>query len=156
MQKKGIEDVRKSKCFTLWDLVPYAVVLAVAVALMLAFLLPKKENMTGFYVEYGDQEILSYDFGTDEFVIKDAYSDCVTVEGVEGGYHVEISTSDGYNAFFADVHNKTVRMTEADCSFSQDCTYMPAIEKSGDSIICVPHKLKIIAQGNDVGSPVTG
>ena len=57
--------------------------------------------------------------------------------------------------FFVDTANRTVKMTEADCSFTEDCTYLPAIENEGDSIICVPNKLRIVA-GSEVSSPVTG
>lgn len=155
MKKHSIEDVRKSKYFSVWDIIPYICVLAVAVTLMLVFLLPEKPLMTDFYVTYGDSRVMSYDFDADAYDIDESFADCVKVTAIDGGYRVEISTNDGFNAFTVDVEKRQVKMVDADCSFSQDCTYMPAIEKSGDSIICVPHKLKIIA-GNGISSPVTG
>lgn len=156
MRKKSIEDVKNSKYFSPWDLVPYIAVLAVAVVLMLVFLLPDKSEMNGFYAEYGEQKVMSYDFDKDEFSVEDGFRESVKITSEIGGYKVEIDTEDGFNVFFVDVEKRTVKMTDADCSFSQDCTYMPAIEKSGDSIICVPHKLKLIASGDGLGSPVTG
>ncbi len=156
MKKRSVEDVKNGKYFSVWDIIPYAVVLVVAVALMLVFLLPDKEKMSGFYVEYGETRILSYDFPSDEFTVTSGCEDGVAVKEENDGYTVEINTADGFNVFFVDKQNRTVKMIEADCSFTRDCTYMPAMEESGDSIICVPHKLKIIASGSDVSSPVTG
>lgn len=156
MKKQSVEDIKKSKYFSVWDIIPYAVVLVVAVVLMLVFLLPDKEKMSGFYVEYGEVRILTYDFSSDEFSVADGYAANVVVKDENGGHTVEINTDDGVNVFFVDVEKRTVKMTDADCSFTRDCTYMPAIEESGDSIICVPHKLKIIAEGSGVTSPVTG
>lgn len=156
MKSRGVDDVKKSKYFTPWDLIPYAAVIAIAVVLLLAFLLPAKESMTGFYVEYGDKRMMSYDFSSDRFDVSAEFENAVKVTAESGGYTVEVDTSEGHNVFFVDKGKRTVKMTEADCSFSKDCTYMPAIEQAGDSIICVPHKLKIIAEGDGVTSPVTG
>lgn len=156
MNKKGVEDVKKSKYFTLWDIIPYLCVLAVAVTLLLVFLLPEKDDISGFYVEYGDKSVLTYDFAEDKFDIEESFFENVDLEAENGGYTVTIITSDGKNVFFVDKEKRTVKMVDADCSFSKDCTYMPAIGESGDSIICVPHKLKIIAKGDGVSSPVTG
>ena len=155
MKKKGIEDVKNSKYFSVWDIIPYAIVLVVAAVLMLVFLLPEKEKMNGFYVEYGENVILTYGFSSDEFTVTDGFENNVEVKEENGGYTVEINTGDGFNAFFVDKEKRTVKMIDSDCSFTRDCTYMPAIEESGDSIICVPHKLKIIADGSGLSSPVT-
>lgn len=155
MKKKGIEDVKNSKYFSLWDIIPYLCVIAVAVVLMLVFLLPEKQPMSDVYVVYGDSRVMSYDFGADKYNVEADFADSVKITATEQGYLVEITTSDGYNAFTVDTQKRQVKMTDADCSFSQDCTYMPAIEKSGDSIICVPHKLKIVA-GGGISAPVTG
>lgn len=156
MKKKSIEDVKNSKYFSVWDIIPYAVVLIVAAVLMLVFLLPEKDSMNGFYVEYGENRILTYDFSSDEFKVAEGYENNVDVKDEKGGYTVEINTGDGFNSFFVNIEKRTVKMIDTDCSFTRDCTYMPAIEESGDSIICVPHKLKIIAEGRGLSSPVTG
>ncbi len=156
MRKKTIEDVKNSKYFTAWDIVPYVVVLAVAVVLLLVFLLPGKEQMTGFYVECAGARVMDYDFSTDEFATDEGFDEEIEIIPENGGYTVRIGTEEGYNVFFVDKEKRTVKMVDADCSFSQDCTYMPAMEKSGDSIICAPHKLKIVAFGDEVSSPVTG
>ena len=156
MKKKGVEDVKKSKYFSVWDVIPYVTVVVVAVALLLVFLLPEKQEMTRFYVVYGDTEILSFDFDKDEFVFTEGYEEGIEIKDENGGHSVRVSTQDGTNVFFVNVAERSVKMTDADCSYSQDCTYMPKSEKEGDSIICVPNKLKIIAGGDGVSSPVTG
>ena len=155
MKKKGIEEVKNGKYFTLWDLIPYLLIAAIAVALLLVFHLPQKQNMTVFYVMHGDEKVMSYDFDAGELTVEEKYKDGVVTGGGENGFFVEIRTSDGFNRFFVDTANRTVKMTEADCSFTEDCTYLPAIENEGDSIICVPNKLRIVA-GSEVSSPVTG
>ncbi len=155
MKKKGIEDVKNSKYFSPWDIVPYLCVVVVAVVLMLVFLLPEKQLMTDFYVVYGDARVMSYDFDSDAYEVEEGFADGVKISGISQGYLVEITTADGYNAFIVDTQERTVKMTDADCSFSQDCTYIPAIEKEGDSIICAPHRLRIIA-GGGISAPVTG
>lgn len=155
MRKNGIDDVKKSKYFTLWDIVPYLCVLAVAVVLLLVFLLPSKSDMTGFYVMHDDKTVLTFSFDSDTFEVSDEYGEKVKIEEKNGGFSVTVTTEEGYNVFFVDKKARTVKMTDADCSYSQDCTYMPKIEKEGDSIICVPHKLKIVA-GGGINSPVTG
>ncbi len=156
MKKKNIEDVKNSKYFTLWDIVPYACVLVIAVALLFIFFLPGKDDMKGFRVVYGDTEIMSYDFAKDEFYFSDGFEDAFDIKEDKYGYTVNVKTDDGINVFFIDKKEKTVKMTDADCSYSQDCTYMPKLEKSGDSIICVPNKIKLIADGEENFSPVTG
>lgn len=155
MKKNGIDDVKKSKYFTLWDIVPYLCVLAVAVALLLVFLLPEKSEMTGFYVMHDDRTVMDFSFDSDSFNISEEYKDGVKIEEKNGGYSVSVVTADGYNVFFVDKKERTVKMVDADCSYTQDCTYMPEIKSTGDSIICVPHKLKIVASGG-IDSPVTG
>ena len=63
MKKKGIEDVKNSKYFSVWDIIPYAIVLVVAAVLILVFLLPLKEKMKGVYVEFGGKgKITSFCF----------------------------------------------------------------------------------------------
>lgn len=156
MKKKNIEDVKKSKYFTLWDIVPYACVLVIAVALLLVFLLPDKDDMKGFTVVYDDAEIMSYDFDKDEFYFSDGFENSFDIKEDVYGYTVTVKTDDGSNVFFIDKEDKSVRMTDSDCSYSQDCTYMPKLEKSGDSIICVPNKIKLIADGKENFAPVTG
>lgn len=155
MKKKGIEEVKNGKYFTLWDLIPYLLIAAIAVTLLLVFLLPQKEDMTVFYVMHGDERVMSYDFDAGELSVEEKYKDGVVTGGDENGFFVEIRTSDGFNRFFVDTAKRTVKMTDADCSFTEDCTYLPAIESEGDSIICVPNKLRIVA-GSGVVSPVTG
>ena len=47
MKKKGIEDVKNSKYFAVWDIIPYAIVLVVAAAFILCFPLSGKVKLEG-------------------------------------------------------------------------------------------------------------
>ena len=68
------------------------------------------EKMNGFYVEYGENVILTYGFSSDEFTVTDGFENNVEVKEENGGYTVEINTGDGFNAFFVDKEKRTVKM----------------------------------------------
>lgn len=57
---------------------------------------------------------------------------------------IEINNEYGYNKIIAD--KNSVYVAEADCK-GHDCVSMGKIEKSGDFIICAPHRLVIRIEG---------
>lgn len=155
--KNGIQQVKNSKYFVRYDIIAYVAVAVIAVVLLLVFLLPQKGELKGFVLTIDNEEVMTYDFEKDEFSVAEKYRQNITVEGNGEIATVTVNCGHGFNVFTVDKKNKKIKMKEADCSISQDCTYMPAIEKEGDSIICVPHKLKIVALGAEkIDEPVTG
>lgn len=61
-----------------------------------------------------------------------------------------IHTDNGTNTF--QIQNGTVTMTQADCH-DRTCVSMKSISRSGETIVCLPHKLVLEVITNDNGSP---
>ena len=78
----------------------------------------------------------------------------VTTEG-DGGLYLTVTTADGVNTCFVDLGERSVKMTDADCSVSKDCTYMPALDGGDGAIVCVPNRIRIVPVGG-ISAPVTG
>ncbi len=154
MSGKIFQRARSGKFFKRADLIVYAAVIIVVVVLLLVFLLPPKDALTEFEVTYRGARVLTYDFGGG-LDISEEFASSVAVSQQDGGLSVTITTEDGQNTFFIDTVERSVKMTDADCSVSADCTYMPALTDSGGSIICVPNHLKILPIGGTTGV-VTG
>lgn len=153
MSRKVFERVRANGFFRRADLWIYALVVIVAVALLLAFLLPEKEDLDAFEVTYGGERVLVCDF--EQITVQEKFADNVEIEKEDGGFSVTLTTEDGVNTFFVDFGERSVWMTDADCSVSKDCTYMPSLKDDGGSIVCVPNKVKIVPL-EKISSPVTG
>ncbi len=141
MSFKKVEEVKRDKGFRIYDLIIYGVILlAVAVAFAAVFLSRDKGGIKGFSVYSGGDLIYSYSFSDGETVCG---------EGVESStdgdiLKLEISTAGGgVNTVEADLKNKTVRVTEANCSNRKDCVHTPAIRDNSGVIYCMPHSLKI-------------
>ena len=61
-----------------------------------------------------------------------------------------------FNKIKVDKKQRTAKVIDANCSTSKDCTFTPAL-KGNSAIVCVPHKLKIVAIGKtEATPPVTG
>lgn len=61
----------------------------------------------------------------------------------------EIKTENGINIL--EIKNSVAKITHANCP-DKLCVYQKAISKSGESIICIPHKLIIKIVGNSKNS----
>lgn len=59
---------------------------------------------------------------------------------------VEIREDGGVNTF--EIKDGTVRMVEADCH-NKDCMQQGVISKTGQTIVCLPHKLVIEITGGE-------
>ena len=154
MSGKAFSRVRGGKFFKRADIIVYALIAVVSIVLLLVFLLPKEEDLTGFEITYDGARVLTYEFdgGLD---VEDGYFDRVSIEKNDGGVYITLTTDDGVNTCFVDLERRSVKMTDADCSVSKDCTYMPALDGDGGAIICVPNRIRIIPVGG-ISSPVTG
>lgn len=152
--EKDIQKVKNSRFFKKSDLFVYVAVAVIAVVLICVFFVfNNRSELTVVQLFVDDELWLSYDFSADNFSDENKN---VIVEEIENGYYVSVINNDEKNIFVIDTKDKRVYMTDANCSFSKDCTYIPAIEKEGDTIICVPHKLKLVAKGDVVDNPVSG
>ena len=136
MSGKVFSRVRGGGFFKRADIIVYALIAVVAIVLLLVFLLPSDEELSGFEITYDGATVLTYDFD-DGLTVKDAFRDAVVA------------------TCFVDLGERSVKMTDADCSVSKDCTYMPALDGGNGAIICVPNRIRIVPVGG-ISSPVTG
>lgn len=60
----------------------------------------------------------------------------ITVDGYQGGMNTIV------------IRNKTVFMTDADCP-DKICVHTAAISKTGETIVCLPHRVVVEIKGNE-------
>lgn len=154
MSGKVFSRVRGGGFFKRADIVVYALIAVVAIVLLLVFLLPSDGGLSGFEITYDGATVLTYDFD-DGLTVKDAFRDAVVTTEGDGGLYLTVTTADGVNTCFVDLGERSVKMTDADCSVSKDCTYMPALDGGDGAIICVPNRIRIVPVGG-ISAPVTG
>lgn len=63
---------------------------------------------------------------------------------------VRIDTAYGTNVLR--IEGGSVRMTEADCP-NHDCVEKGAIDRQGQIILCLPHRLSVTVTGGEGGAP---
>ncbi len=139
-------DKTKKLPFKPADLIIYGAVLTVILALFLAFVFfSSSAALSTIYVDVDGKEVMRYDYLSGALSVNEQnlrYESLKTDSGLE----VTLFFGDEYNKFIIESAG-SVKMLEATCSLSHDCTLM-SITKSSDVIICVPHKLKIYAEKN--------
>lgn len=144
MSLKKIEQVKNSKWFSIWDMIAFGVILITAVALILAFTVGRdKSALGGFSVSYRGGQILTYEFGGDPIILD---SDRVEVEKGDGGFTVHFTTDDGkgYNTIWVNTKDKTVDVTDSNCSSHKDCVHTEKLKNNSSlPIICTVHKLTV-------------
>lgn len=151
MSLKKVEQVKKDRFFRIWDILVYGIIAAVIVALFLAVTLTSdKSTLEGIEVYYNNNLAFTYDFAEDKLDI--TLEDNIAVE--ENGARtlkILFCTDDGslaehtdYNLIEINKSERTVSVTESDCSNRKDCVYTAAIKNSSGLIVCTPHRLRIM------------
>ena len=149
-------ETNKRKFFTGRDVVVYIITAVAVVALFFAFVIsPKKSESDGFRA-YADGELLfSYYYDDDKTDVTEYGKSRIERSG-DTIYIYTDGERSGFNKLTIDRENKTVKVTDSDCSKTRDCVYEPAL-KHGGAIYCVPHKLKITSiSGGESVPPITG
>ena len=146
MSLKKIEQIKDKKWFSVWDLIAYGAVIAIAVVLILVFTLSgDKSQMEGFYVSYGGERVFTYDFENRKSTVLSEDNIEIVKEG-EGGFTIRFYTDgrSGYNDIEVDTGKRTVTVTASNCSTHKDCVYTPALKNNSSTpIICTPHALTV-------------
>ena len=154
--KDRIAEEKENKVFRKWDLVVYGVIILIIIGLFIGvFLTRDKNGVSSIEVQYDGVNIMTYNFDEDSLQYAPEY---ISVEKVSSSeYRFTFNLDGDYNILHVDLTARTVTCEDANCSFSKDCTTMK-ITKAGDTIICAPHKLVVIAKGNreDIKEPVIG
>lgn len=150
MSLKKVNQVKKDRFFKIWDILIYGIVAVVIVALFLAVTLTQDTGaLTGINIYYQDALAFTYDFDEDEYEIRlennirveAENSDHITLIFCENGGSFDGPTD--FNIIEIDKRERTVQVTESDCSSNQSCVRSLPLGTSYLPIYCLPHNLKI-------------
>ena len=139
MSLKKVEQVKKDKGFRLFDLIIYAVIIAVvAITFIVVFTTRNTDPLTGVKIYVNAEQVFVYEFGGED----PEESDTVKVD--DKGITVTIATAnDGLNIVYINKSAKTVKMTEANCKGRYCVLYFPEMSNNTDFIYCPPHGIRI-------------
>ena len=149
MTQKKVEQVKADKGFRIWDLAVYAALIALIVALFIAFVFTRDSSpLTSVSVSIGFGEeqrtVCTYNFTTQSLNVID--DSVITVNypedgGIELTFHGEGEGEE--NIIFIDTRNVSVSVTQANCP-ALDCVYTAAITNNSSlPIICSTHRMII-------------
>lgn len=156
MSLKKIGQVKEGKYFRIWDLLVYGFIALIIAALFLTVFLTKDNSPSeGFTVRYADKLVFTYYYSTDKYEIDNSYGNIEIGEEDGESLTLTFRTPDkkGYNVIFIDKLNKSVKVTDADCSLHKDCVYTPAIKDNSSIISCPPHKMFIEPLARKIDDP---
>ena len=147
--------IREHKPFAYGDLIVYALLVVLIVALFCIYFGRQTQEADGIKIEVHGEVVYRYDFGSGG-TISPGWEGRVS-EDRGDVLQVRIETASGYNVIAIDEAMRTVCMQDADCSRQKDCTHMQAIGEGGDVIVCIPHGLTVTSlQGEDLSRPEIG
>ncbi len=154
MSLKKVNQVKKDRFFKIWDILIYGIVAVVIVALFLAVTLTQDTGaLTGINIYYQDALAFTYDFDEDEYEIRlennirveAENSDHITLIFCENGGSFDGPTD--YNIIEIDKRERTVQVTDADCSNYRGCVYSQPLGETSRPIMCPTHNLRIEPSG---------
>jgi hypothetical protein len=147
--------MEKRKAFAKWDILIYALSLLTIASLFFVFVIfPNTGNSDGFRVFVGQTQVFAFNYSDRSYTVTDGYDVTVTNDGEL--YTVTVKTEKGFNQITADVINKTVKVTDADCSIGKDCVHTVALTGDTGAIICVPHDLRVLPLNGGYIPPIAG
>lgn len=150
--------VKTSKPFYKSDLIIYLIVVFLLSILFFFLSIPKNNKTLGFSIIKDTKEIAYYRLSDKSITVGNEYKNLVSFIESKDGLTITIYTDESlkdYNVVFIDFDTDSIRVTDSTCSTSKDCVHTPPVKSSG-VIVCVPHRLKIVAVNNVNGQPITG
>lgn len=148
MALKKVEQIKQGKWVRVWDIIAYAVLSVLIIALLLSFTVGRgKTALVGFKVAYKGETVFTYNFDSGEMKVLDG--ELIAVDETEENADeitVKFTTPDkkGFNKILISVAERWVRVTESNCSTHKDCVYTTALKNNSSTpIICTPHALSI-------------
>ena len=157
MLKNEGKIIKKNKKLFRWeDVFVYTFTLLIIFSLFLAFvILPSTQKSKGFKIMVDGKEVATYLYDGELSIKDNHYNDLIVANGNYLTIYLDQSKTH-FNKIEIDKKQCTARVVDANCSTSKDCTYTPSL-KGNSAIVCVPHKLKIVAMGKtEATPPVTG
>ena len=149
MSLKKVKQVRADRGFKIWDLIVYAVLIALIVALFIAFVFTRDSSpITSISVlsGFGDEQrtVCTYNFVTDTLTVLDSSvitRNSRTDEGIELVFHGQ--NEGEYNTVYINKTECSVSVTSANCP-ALDCVHTAAITNNSSlPIICATHAMII-------------
>ena len=159
-----LEEIKKRKPFAVWDLLIYAILVAVILLLFGLFVFGGSgKAASGIKItSLNGKVIYTYQYGKNKGEIAADWADRVEEKKENGILIVSIYFNDekkDFNVLEIDTSAKTAFMRDANCSFRKDCTKTKSISSERDIIVCLPHKIKVCALGGENGEisgPIIG
>ena len=149
---KGLNRARKGGFFAPGDLAVYAILLALVVILLCVTLLDGRgEKPRGIRIVVNEENAYTYVFGSGGKAGDNWESRIETTED-ETAVHVKIYLDEDkreYNEVLLDKVRRTAKMKDANCSFRKDCTAMQEVSSESGVIVCLPHRVKVLALSSD-------
>lgn len=147
--KKSLSEVKKEKFFSKWDLIIYSLIVVLEIGLFcfVGTANSDKTVLNKIEVYYQENVIYEYDFLKNNGIINEIKY-CTVSEKRIGDYtEVKITVPEGENTLI--VSDGKAYMSEADCSAYPECVHnFQPINKGGEIIVCLPHKLKVVSFGS--------
>lgn len=147
MSLEKIDKIKADKGFKLADLIIYAAIAVIIVAVFLAvFLTRDSGELSGISVSVNDNEIFTYSFSSRKYEVLDDER-IGQIEENDEILYIEIFCDKGYNVLKIDIADGVVSISDADCR-GGDCLYQK-IENNSGMIYCSPHRLRVVPYGFD-------
>ena len=159
LNKERFEKIKSLKPFGKKDIVVYAILLAIVIALFSVLIFLNHKSPTyGFQILIDNEKALTFDFATRTASVSNQYQDKVYIDYSNEKIIVYFYDSRiEFNEISFNSARKTVEISDSTCSLSKDCVYMPKIVDDKGVIYCAPHALKILPLGEKLSnSPITG
>ena len=150
MSLNKVNGVKADKGFKIWDLIIYAAIAAVIVALFITMaIILDKSSVSEFTIYYGDKAVYTYSFEKNEGNVIDGEHIAVNEDTAEGlSLTFYGADSSEFNNIYIDKTQRSIDVTDANCSaFKKDCVYTAKITDNSQLITCMPHNMKIQPNG---------
>jgi hypothetical protein len=147
--------MKERKAFRKWDILVFAVSALVIFCLFTFFvIIPNVTKSDGFKIVIDNTEVFVFNYSDKTFSKTDGFDISVSNDG--DLYTVTVKTEKGFNQISADTKQKTVWVSDADCSVGKDCVHSPKLTGDSGAIICVPHGLRVLPLKGGFTPPIGG
>lgn len=153
MKTLSAKDLKNAKAFRRLDFIIYVFVFITVLALFFGFVVFADDGeLKKIEISIDKNVVATYDFTTDNLNV---FSDIVKKSDDGQTLKLFIDDDGNENVIVIEKVKKYVYIESANCR-SQDCVHSKKITKSGESVICVPHKLIVKGTGNGINDPILG
>lgn len=144
----NIKDIKASKPFKKGDIIVYAVIVVLIAVLFVVFMnFNSKQDLESVSIYIDEVQMFEYNFDRDK---RDIFDQRISVDELGDILEVRVNLdNEEYNVIHIDKTNKSVNMSGSSCK-TGDCVKSGEIKDGNGVIICLPHHLKIFANGKEL------